>query len=106
MNSLETLWARNGASIFMYRSRVPEKNVFLKSSKMVDVTSVTGIPWTRLRLNRDSSSAPAKALSLKVFDLLPATQLTPEDAGYAALATGFVIDNWYAPSYIADKTFG
>ena len=42
---------------------------------------------------RDSLDAKSKALALNITDLLPAAQISGEDAGYAALATAFAIDN-------------
>ena len=42
---------------------------------------------------RDSLDAKSKALALNITDLLPATQIDAQDAGYAALATAFAIDN-------------
>ena len=55
---------------------------------------------------RDSLDAKSKALALNITDLLPATSMSPSDAGYAALATGFAIDNWYAAKTLVGKTFG
>ena len=55
---------------------------------------------------RNSWDAKSKALSLKITHLLPATTMTAADCGYAALATGFAIDNWYAAKTLVGKTFG